>query len=494
MSGEEEAVAAIGARRILVVDDEAMVRGLAATVLRRQGYVVFTAENAEDALQVMAAECFDLMLTDLQMPGPSGLELVREAHDRFPQMAAMVMTAYGTIETAVQAMQYGALDFVCKPWTPQELSQKVVDCLARQDRRLASADRAMSLMVELLGVLSSQADLDETLLAIVDLLRRAFDAKGVQVRLFSKQEEEVAVVVATGVQIPSDTHSWLQKPQVQELARRDRPWGVYPASDGAQEGQAFQCVCVPLHEGPEVVGSLVAWRSPQASVLSLEQGRILQMFARQIGLALRHGRTRQSLQEAVDHLQKAMVATVRSLSEVLETFDSTTRAHSERVSRDACALGRKLGLGPQEMDALRLGGLLHDLGKLGIADGTLQKPAALSLDEYDRIKLHPVLGARILGGIEAFEHVVPIVRWHHEQWDGGGYPDGLSGDEIPRLARIVAVVDTYDALTNDRPYRDAAEQRVALSILKECSGSKLEPHLVNIWTSEVQARDGEYDA
>ena len=137
---------------------------------------------------------------------------------------------------------------------------------------------------------------------------------------------------------------------------------------------------------------------------------------------------------------------------------------------------------------LQTGGLLHDLGKLGVGDGALHKNGSLTGKEFDKVRLHPVMGARILEGMEAFQDVVPIVLFHHESWDGSGYPDGLAHEAIPLEARIVAVVDMFDALTSDCPYRGASSVREALDTLRQQADVKLQGSLVAEWVALVSSQ------
>src|SRR5918995_3933719 len=145
---------------------------------------------------------------------------------------------------------------------------------------------------------------------------------------------------------------------------------------------------------------------------------------------------------------------IMSLALTIEARDSGTEGHCQRLARYATALGRSLELEEHEIAALYRGGFLHDLGKVGIPDAVLLKPHSLTRDEYEVMKQHTVIGDRLCSSLRSLRDVRPIVRWHHERLDGSGYPDGLSGDEIPLLAQIIGVVDVFDALTSVRPYRD----------------------------------------
>jgi putative two-component system response regulator len=144
-----------------------------------------------------------------------------------------------------------------------------------------------------------------------------------------------------------------------------------------------------------------------------------------------------------------------SMALTIEARDATTDGHCQRLADYATWLGMELGLGPEELGALRRGGFLHDVGKIGIPDAILLKPSRLLPSEYEVMKQHTVIGDRLCGGLKLLQHVRPIVRHHHERLDGSGYPDGLRGDAIPRLAQIIGIVDVFDALTTVRPYKAA---------------------------------------
>src|SRR5262249_47357892 len=167
-----------------------------------------------------------------------------------------------------------------------------------------------------------------------------------------------------------------------------------------------------------------------------------------------------------------------SLTLALDSRDSFRDGHSERVGLVAVELARELGHSPEECADVYLAGLLHDVGKVGIRDSVLRKAEPLTSDEFEHVKLHPTIGYSILSGLTAIRHLLPGVLHHHERWDGTGYPDGLQGEAIPVLARILAVADAFDALTTARPYRAALPQRRAEEVLQEGAGSQWDPAVV----------------
>jgi putative nucleotidyltransferase with HDIG domain len=178
-----------------------------------------------------------------------------------------------------------------------------------------------------------------------------------------------------------------------------------------------------------------------------------------------------SVLAAEDETTSAYLGAIRALAMALDARDPYTAGHSERVSALSVAIGRRMGLADRELEVLRLGALLHDIGKIGISDNVLRKPAALTPDEYELIKTHPAVGSRILRNVRFLEPHLPVVELHHERPDGRGYPFGLKGDAIPVLARIVHVADAFDAITSARAYRPGRPSEAGLSELQRCAGT-----------------------
>jgi putative nucleotidyltransferase with HDIG domain len=182
----------------------------------------------------------------------------------------------------------------------------------------------------------------------------------------------------------------------------------------------------------------------------------------------------------------AYLGTIRALAAALDARDPYTAGHSERVSKSSVVIARQLGLPEAEVAVIRLGALLHDIGKIGLADDILQKPDPLTLEEFEQIKRHPALGARILRQVSFLEPHLSIVELHHERPDGHGYPFGLRGDEIPLAARIVHVADAYDAMTSARAYRPARPLSTAIAELRLYSGTQFDPACVQAFTEALK--------
>jgi HD-GYP domain-containing protein (c-di-GMP phosphodiesterase class II) len=187
-------------------------------------------------------------------------------------------------------------------------------------------------------------------------------------------------------------------------------------------------------------------------------------------------RMSESIKDAFERVQKAarenqelFLSSIRALAAAIDAKDPYTRGHSERVARYSSMIAKEMGLSAEEVRKTRLSALLHDVGKIGVDDRIIRKPTALTDEEFELMKAHPSKGAAIMEAIPQLADIIPGMKWHHEKWEGGGYPDGLKGEQIPVQARIVAVADAFDAMTTTRPYQKAMEVTYVLERLREMS-------------------------
>ena len=201
-------------------------------------------------------------------------------------------------------------------------------------------------------------------------------------------------------------------------------------------------------------------------------------------------RINEELTESNEKLEQAYLDMVETLRFTVEAKDTYTRGHSDRVADYSVLIGEKVGLPEDQIKLLRVGGLFHDIGKIGIPDSILLKPEKLTDEEYSEIKNHPSIGAHILGSATAFKDIVPIVKHHHEKYDGKGYPSGLKGEEIPYLARIAAIADTFDAMTSRRSYRNALDLQIVKDEIEKCKGTQFDPQLADVF---LEILDNDFD-
>ena len=192
-------------------------------------------------------------------------------------------------------------------------------------------------------------------------------------------------------------------------------------------------------------------------------------------------RINEELSDTYEKLERAYLDSVQTLRYTVEAKDPYTRGHSDRVSAYSVLIGKYLGLSETDLRTLEVGGLFHDIGKIGIPDRILLKETKLTDDEYSEIKNHPSIGAHILCNAAIFQDIIPIVKHHHERYDGRGYPGQLKGEDIPYMARIAAVADTFDAMTSKRTYRDALPLEAVRAEIEKCSGTQFDPEIAKVF-------------
>src|SRR4029079_5697520 len=229
------------------------------------------------------------------------------------------------------------------------------------------------------------------------------------------------------------------------------------------------------------VAFVVAWGIHQAyalAILTIATITIAQVF--HFIWSRLSARTRES-----EDLSRLHFATAEALATAIDAKDQTTHCHVRRVQVYAAGLGKVLGLGTPEIAALKAGALLHDIGKLAVPAHIINKPGRLTPAEFEKMKIHTTVGAQILSRVDFPYPVTPIVRHHHEQWDGHGYPDGLKGEQIPITARIISVVDCFDSVREDRPFRRGMTRDEALAFLLRGSGSHFDPNVVELFIKNL---------
>lgn len=279
-------------------------------------------------------------------------------------------------------------------------------------------------------------------------------------------EKKQTPLVVTDLRMPGFGGVWL----VQEIRKRWPHIDVIVVTSGSEDEALMQCMSAgvqhyflkPIHIDEFHHALQATWYSQLMRRESQRQKQHLESIVHKQTHRLRH----------------TFFSAITSLARTLEARDSYTSGHSLRVRKYAIRLAKYIGLDDHNQKRLSLAAKLHDIGKVGLAEGILNKPARLSTSEFDLVKEHPIIGERILRPIVRNRVVLSAIRSHHERFDGGGYPDGLCGEEIPFLARIITVADCYDAMTSSRAYRGAMSRDDALGIMHDGIATQFDPHLV----------------
>ena len=356
----------------------------------------------------------------------------------------------------------------------------------------------LNLTSRLLGLL----DVDEIMAQTAQIVSESFAAPLVGVYLYDDATRTLALRSGAGwsdaagarervsIDEPRDLLALVARSREAQVASSDDPAGIRLPQGALRMGMASGVAAV-MQMGDKLVGVLAA-SSHEPGRFAAEDRRFLASLADQAALALDRAdllaATRRQLRdlatlheraaEQTRQLSETYGATLAVLGDALELRDQETMGHTQRVVTLAVSLGTSLGLGPEDLLHLQWGAYVHDLGKIGVPDAVLRKPGPLSPDEWRLMQRHPEQGFNLLQRLFFLSRSLDVVRYHHERFDGGGYPLGLKGDEIPLLARIFAVADAFDAMTNDRPYRHALPTEDAMVELRRHSGRQFDPRVV----------------
>jgi len=237
-------------------------------------------------------------------------------------------------------------------------------------------------------------------------------------------------------------------------------------------------MAAPLFTKDKILGVIVASDKLNKSEFFSNELKLLTTIANQASIAIENS-------NLYANLENLFVGIVRSFAAALDAKSAWTAGHSERVTTYSVAIGEELGVEKAFLEDIRNCGLLHDVGKIGIPERILDKREGITTNEYSTIRQHTLKGAQILEHIDTFKTIIPGIKHHHERWDGLGSPEGLKGDTIPLIARILAVADSYDAITSNRPYRKKRDKKEAVEEIKRCSGSQFDPRIVHAFLNAV---------
>jgi HD-GYP domain-containing protein (c-di-GMP phosphodiesterase class II) len=336
-------------------------------------------------------------------------------------------------------------------------------------------------LMELTEYVNSVLDLETLFEKILETSTDTLTAEAGSIMLVDEEKGDLTFAAATGtkaeklkdirVPIGEGIAGWVareNKPVLIADAQKDPRF--FKKADQKTEFKTKSIIAVPLKTKDKLIGVMEVLNKKSNEPFNEEDVSMLEALSNQAAVAIENGRLYANLREL-------FINTVRSLATAIETKDVYTRGHSERVTMFAEMIADELGFSAEEIENLNLAGLLHDIGKIGVDDAILRKPAKLTPAEFEEIKKHPGFAANILEAIPQLKHIIPAIRHHHERYDGMGYPDGLKGENIPYFARIISVADTFDAMNSSRPYRQALSFDVCLDEVKRCAGTQFDPEI-----------------
>ncbi len=483
--------------RILVVDDEAVIRDILADFLAMEGFDVRTAADGSAALFELSRGHYDLVLSDLKMPNMGGIELLEAVAQSSPDVVTIIMTGFGTVETAIDAMKRGAYDYIMKPFKMEEVVHTVRRGLER--RKLAAENLRLKEALSLYKVseaIAASLSLDEVMHNVTQAAVHEVDADVVTVLLDDGTgtffERARIVNPKLGIEVESTAFGTLSPQALAEHfagEKRLRAHGERGLRFFATEPQLALCSMVVTHliMAGRTIGYIGALSFTAKKLFDEGQRKLLSIVSDRAAAAIENAKL-------YEDLKATFSQTIKGLASAIDKMDRYTAGHSGRVAAYAQVLAIKLGLDPAQVEIVRQSALMHDIGKIGCVMN-LNKPGILTDREYDVFRRHPGFGREILEPIKFLSPLIPGVHSHHERWDGNGYPLGLQGQDIPLIARIISVADAYDAMTSDRAYRRALPHSVTMHEIKSCAGSQFDPDIAAEFTDAIEVdRQARVDA
>lgn len=504
--------------KILFVDDEENILEIAREYFEQKGYPVITAKNGVEAVKILNKEKIACCFTDINMPEMDGLELAEQIRVVDNTIPVVVMTGYPSLDNTIRTLRNGVVDFLVKPVSLNQMElclrrvlrerllfvenlilKKEVEGkerLAKLNQELLYKVEGLNILNKILSDLAAVGSNQEVFNRVVDMtleVTQADEARFAVINRASNKPVEVSVAAAPrrkGGNGSAEAETERPGPRLWDLNEKN---GV---------GQLIMEIAadeIPLliTENTGAQGVPVDIRSFMVVPLKIRENIFGVLTA-----AVKHGERRftekelyylsfltQNAAHSIENLAlyeniyTNLFATLYAFVKAIELRDPYTKQHSTRVTEISLRLGKTLACSPEELDILKFAGPLHDIGKIGVRDSILLKPDRLTRDEYERIKEHPLLGADIVGKLGMWGREQQIIRCHHERYDGTGYPDRLSGEAIPLLARILSVADAYDAMASDRAYRKKMETDAILEIIDDGAGSQFDPGVVSAFLS-----------
>jgi response regulator RpfG family c-di-GMP phosphodiesterase len=473
----------VSSLRVLAVDDNSSLLRFLVSAFTASGCTVTAAPTAEDALDRIEAEAFDLVVSDIKMPGLSGLDLLRAVKTKQPATPVVLITGAPSVNSAVFGLRHGAYDYLPKPFSIKEVQALVERVTADRAKWNGQVPLPSGLAEELhrreAGV--------EMLLRIGDLALQGLDAQAFLERVLGLATESLKN--DGGVLLLRDEQGRFTSAQSGAPAVVNELLGLLQlgferlvATGGREcvaltrQGHRLDVVSASIPGVDRCMGVICLARLAVNGGFLPDERDMLLGFAQTTAVALQKLVLR-------ENLERHLVDTITAFVNAIESKDPYLKGHSARVALYATEIASVMGLDSDTIQVVSRGAMLHDLGKLSIMDTILRKPDRLTDEEFALIKAHPVVGERILKPLRFLSRESCAVRNHHERFDGTGYPDGLKGEDIPLVARVVTVADVFDAVTSNRPYRTALPVEPAREEIARGRGTHFDPLVADAFAS-----------
>ncbi|MFH1860322.1 MAG: HD domain-containing phosphohydrolase [bacterium] len=492
---------------ILFIDDDTDILEIYQLAFQNEGITIHTVSNGFDACKVVEGCRMDIVFIDLMMPGLNGIETLKRLKGIDPDIDVVMLTAYGSVESAVEAMKEGAYDYLHKPFEIDKLKTTIKNILQKRhlsfnlDKKIAE----LSAIHEATRILSSTTDFNDLSGVIMGTIVRVMHADEGRLMLLDKETDELYIKIGKGINEEivktqrikrgEDVAGWVLN-QNEPLLIVGNTFDDPRFTNVIKRPEVLSSVFVPLQMRDEVNGILSMDRTKTRVSFTMDDLILTSIFAAEIGGAIERSKTYATLEEKMTELiglniklKELFLNTVKALSSAIDAKDPYTMGHSSQVQKHVLDIASEMNFSSDEKNLMGIIGLLHDIGKIGIKDGVLTKPGVLEKDEWEQIKKHPTIGAEIIRHIDMFNDVSEIILYHHERYDGNGYPHGLKGKKIPLKSRILTVADSFDAMVSKRPYRDPMPRERAIAEIKSGSGSQFDPDVVVAFLRVLERED-----
>jgi HD-GYP domain-containing protein (c-di-GMP phosphodiesterase class II) len=429
-----------------------------------------------EARSILARQNINIILADIFLGDGSGVEIMEASQKIHPESLTIVITGRPTIQNAITMMKKGAYDYLAKPFSLETL--KLALRRAKEKIRLERENinlKEMMTFYKISEAMGSTIELDALLKLILDSTIKEFEADVASLYFVQKNGDGLDLKATVGLKdesiqslVSDHSYSFCRKTVETKCPMIFND----PDPDYASEESAIKSsLCQPLMARGKILGALIVVRTKNPHPFSQGQLTGLGLLASKAAAAIESS-------DLYEDLKGTYIATVEALANAIEARDSYTRGHTERVYLLSKILADELGWTEAKLGDLKIGGILHDIGKIGVPDSILNKPGQLTDEEFKIMKTHPEKGARMVESIPFLRPALPFIKYHHERHDGKGYPYGLKGDDIPLPGRLLAVVDTIDAVTSDRPYRKGRTLAEAIEEIRNHSGTQFNPEVV----------------
>ena len=480
-----------GNYKILVVDDEVGVIDSLTVVLGRRGYFMKGTIDPLEAVEILREENFDLVVLDYLMSPIHGDEVVRRVREFNKEVYILLLTGHKDLAPPIETIRSLDIQGYCEKSDRFDQLILLVESGLKSIEQMKTVKKLKDGLSSILQVVPKIYKLQPIEIILKEILQEIpILINGKDAFITIEDVNDISNLNQTETrQFFAGIGNYENKTSIQEISDQLIKTNIERIKTESEIINMGDGIIIPLLSGiGKPMGSLYIEGNnigKDTDIINI----YVNQAATAINNALLHnilGSKNDELNETYNLLKDRYMDTIETLRLVVDAKDVYTRGHSDRVSDLACKMGEKQRLSDDDLEILRVGGLFHDVGKVGVADKILLKTSNLSAEEYEEIKKHPLEGSRILSGMSIFKDMIPLIEQHHERVDGRGYPYGLKGDSIHPLAKIIAVADAFDAMRSDRSYRSKLTVDETLKQLHDGKGRQFDGEVVDVFIDVLE--------